>query len=78
MKLCVGCGKLQDLTFLALFPCDDEEVVDGEEPADPWFCRPARNVINGQIDLFGLARMMCMEGGEIIARKRSEGGSEVG
>ena len=28
MKLCVGCGKLQDLTFLALFPFNDEEVVD--------------------------------------------------
>ena len=28
MKLCAGGRKLQDLTFLALFPFNDEEVVD--------------------------------------------------
>lgn len=60
MVFCAVGGKLQDLTFLAFFPCDDEEVVDEEEPGNSGFCRPARNMINGQINLFGLARMMWM------------------
>ncbi len=67
-------GKFQDLTFLAFFPCDDEEVVDEEEPGDSGFCRPTRNVIHGQIDVDGLAGMMWMGGGKIIAKKKSEGG----
>lgn len=48
--------------------------MDEEEPGDSGFCRPTRNVIHGQIDVDGLAGMMWMGGGKIIAKKKSEGG----